>query len=157
VAHPFGRSGIGGASGPSTGSGSVPTAAAWWAVVTADRDYFDGVIAAGGPDAAAIEFPASCPERRFQLSGRQLRIGRHSASHQVEPEIDLTGPPTDPGVSHLHAILIAQPDRTWAILDPGSSNGTQLNGHELSTGVPYPLHPGDHICLGAWTMLTITA
>ena len=69
------------------------------AVVTADRAYFDSVVAAGGPDAATLEFPVYCPERRFRLSGSEVRIGRRSASRGLEPEIDLTGPPTDPGVS----------------------------------------------------------
>lgn len=131
------------------------TGPAWTAVVTADRDYFDSVIAAGGPDAASIEFPGYCPERRFILVGQEMRIGRHSASRGLEPEIDLTGPPADPGVSHLHAVLIAQPDGTWSVLDPGSSNGTQVNGTDVVTGVPVPLHPGDRVSLGAWTVLTI--
>ena len=130
---------------------------AWTAVVTADRDYFDSVIAAGGPDAASIEFPSYCPERRFTLAGQEMRIGRRSASRGLEPEIDLTGPPTDPGVSHLHAVLIAQPDGTWSVLDPGSSNGTQVNGADMVTGVPVPLHDGDRVCLGAWTVLTIAS
>jgi hypothetical protein len=128
---------------------------AWTAVVTADRDYFDSVIAAGGPDAASIEFPGYCPERRFALTGKEMRIGRRSASRGLDPEIDLTGPPTDPGVSHLHAVLIAQPDGSWSVLDPGSSNGTQVNGTDVVTGVPVPLHEGDRVCVGAWTVLTI--
>jgi len=136
-------------------TGAPPAAEAWTAVVTADRDYFDSVIAAGGPDAASIEFPGYCPERRFALTGKEMRIGRRSASRGLDPEIDLTGPPTDPGVSHLHAVLIAQPDGTWSVLDPGSSNGTQVNGTDVVTGVPVPLHQGDRVCLGAWTVLTI--
>ena len=135
-----------------------PAAAAGWsAVVTADRAYFDSVIAEGGPDAASIEFPRYCPERRFRLTGREMRIGRRSVSRGLEPEIDLTGPPTDPGVSHLHAVLIAEPDGTWAVLDPGSSNGTIVNGNEIVAGVRVPLHNGDRVCVGAWTVLTLQA
>jgi hypothetical protein len=139
--------------------GGEPQAAgpAWTAVVTADRDYFDSVVAAGGPDAASIEFPGYCPERRFTLAGQEVRIGRRSASRGLDPEIDLTGPPTDPGVSHLHAVLIAQPDGTWSVLDPGSSNGTQVNGTDLVTGAPVALHSGDRVSLGAWTVLTIAS
>ncbi len=129
--------------------------AAWTVVVSADRPYFDSVIAAGGPDAASIKFPPYCPERRFEQTGREVRIGRRSASRGLEPEIDLTGPPTDPGISHLHAVLIAQPDGSWSVLDPGSSNGTQVNGADVETGVPVPLHAGDRVCLGAWTVLTV--
>jgi pSer/pThr/pTyr-binding forkhead associated (FHA) protein len=123
--------------------------------VTSDRAYYETVIAAGGPDAASIQFPAYCPQRRFRLTGPEMRIGRHSASRGLGPEIDLTGPPTDSGVSRLQAVLIAQPDGSWAILDPGSQNGTSVNGSEVSTGVPVPLHDGDQIHVGAWTVITV--
>ena len=126
-------------------------------MVTADRAYYDSVIAEGGPDAASIEFPGYCPERLFRLTGREMRIGRRSVSRGLEPEIDLTGPPADPGVSHLHAVLIAEPDGTWAVLDPGSANGTIVNSGEIVTGVRVPLHDGDRVCVGAWTVLTVQA
>lgn len=146
----------GGTSAAATAATAAPaTGSTWTAVVTADRDYFDSVIAAGGSDAVSIEFPSYCPERRFTLGGQEMRIGRRSASRGLEPEIDLTGPPTDPGVSHLHAVLVAQPDGTWSVLDPGSSNGTQVNGTDVVTGVPVPLQPGDRVSVGAWTVLTI--
>jgi hypothetical protein len=138
------------APGPATGGQD-----GWTAEVATDRAYYETVIAAGGPDAASIQFPAYCPERRFRLTGPEMRIGRHSASRGLGPEIDLTGPPTDPGVSRLHAVLIAQPDGSWAILDPGSENGTSVNGSEVATGVAVPLHDGDQIHLGAWTVITV--
>jgi len=151
----------GGSATPGTGPQAAPPSTcagpAWSAVVTADRSYFDRVIAAGGPDAAAIQFPAYCPERRFALSGRELRVGRRSVSRGLEPEIDLTGPPADPGISHLHAVLVAQPGGGWSVLDPGSSNGTQVNGKDIEVGVAVPLQPGDRVCIGAWTVLTIGA
>lgn len=127
----------------------------WTAVVTASRSHYDGVMAAVGPDAPDIPFPDDCPERTFALSGSQLRIGRRSASREVAPDIDLTGPPADPGISRLHAILIAQPDGTWAIVDPGSENGTSVNGVEIESGEPVPLHNDDTIGIGAWTSIAI--
>jgi hypothetical protein len=145
-----------GEAGPSgDGAGPGARAAVWTAVVTADRGYYDTVMAEGGPDSAAIEFPGYCPERRFRLAGAEMRIGRRSVSRGLEPEIDLTGPPADPGVSHMHAVLVSQPDGGWAVLDPGSANGTVVNGHEVAPGVRVPLHDGDRVCVGAWTMLTI--
>jgi pSer/pThr/pTyr-binding forkhead associated (FHA) protein len=129
----------------------------WTAVVASDRAYFDDVVAAGGPDATALTYPAYSPERRFQLAGPEMRIGRRSVSQGLEPEIDLTGPPTDPGVSRLHAVLIAEQDGGWAILDPGSENGTFVNGSEIATGARVPLHDGDRIHIGAWTLITISA
>jgi hypothetical protein len=131
--------------------------AAWTAVVAADRAYYDNVIAAGGPDAGKVQFPGYCPERRCRLSGPEMRIGRRSASRGLEPEIDLTGPPVDPGVSRLHAVLIADPDGSWVILDPGSANGTLVNDNEITTGARVPLRDGDRINLGAWTLITIQA
>jgi hypothetical protein len=147
---------------PGAVSGAAPAGApangpGWAAVVTADRAYYDRVLAAGGPDAATLDFPAYCPERRFQLTGTEMRIGRRSTSRGLEPEIDLSGPPTDPGVSHLHAVLVAEPDGGWAVLDPGSANGTQVNGGDIPGGVKVPLHSGDQVHVGAWTLLTIVA
>jgi hypothetical protein len=145
----------------STGSGARGSGSfrrtRWITVAAADRRYFDKVIAAGGPYADIIEFPRSCPERRFRLTGREMRIGRRSTSPRIDPEIDLTGPPTDPGVSRLHAVLLAEPDGGWAVLDPGSVNGTLVNGREIATGARVPLRDRDRVYLGAWTVLTIRA
>jgi hypothetical protein len=131
--------------------------AVWTAVVASDHAYYESVLAAGGPDAAGLQFPGYCPERRFRLAGPEMRVGRRSASRGLEPEIDLTGPPTDPGVSRLHAVLIAEADGSWAVLDPGSENGTLVNGGEIAAGVRVPLHDGDRIHLGAWTVIAIQA
>jgi pSer/pThr/pTyr-binding forkhead associated (FHA) protein len=124
-------------------------------VVSPDRAYHDSVQAASGPDAAAVPFPGYCAERRFQLTGSQMRIGRRSVSRGINPEIDLTGPPADPGISRLHAVLIATPDGGWTVLDPGSANGTLVNGNEIPAGVQVPLQDGDRINLGGWTAITV--
>ena len=129
--------------------------AVWTAVVSSDRAYHESVQAASGPDAAAVPFPGYYAERRFRLAGSQMRIGRRSVSRGIDPEIDLTGPPADPGISRLHAVLIAAADGGWAVLDPGSANGTLVNGTEIPTGVQVPLHDGDRINLGGWTSITV--
>jgi FHA domain len=133
-----------------------PVTATWTAVVTADRLYFDRVVATLGADASELSFPAYCPERRFRLSGTEVRVGRRSVSRGIHPEIDLTGPPADPGVSRLHALLVAEPGGTWSVVDPGSENGTLLNGNTIPANKAVALHDGDRIHLGAWTALTIT-
>jgi pSer/pThr/pTyr-binding forkhead associated (FHA) protein len=66
-------------------------------------------------------------------------------------------PPEDPGVSHQHAVLVQQPDGTWAVVDQNSTNGTTVNGSEepIQPFVPVPLQDGDRVHVGAWTTITI--
>jgi len=142
-------------SGPPSRSSFPYPQATWTAVVGADRAYYEQVQAVTGPEGAAVTFPSYCAERRFQLVGNQMRIGRRSVSRGLSPEIDLTGPPADPGISRLHAVLVATPDGNWAVLDPGSANGTLVNGAEIGVGDQVPLHDGDRINLGAWTAITV--
>lgn len=156
------RSGPAGTAGDAVpGPGSAPAGArattGWIAEVAADRAYFDKVVAQGGADAGTLQFPAYCPRRQFRLTRPEVRIGRRSAQRGIEPEIDLTGPPADPGVSRMHAVLIPEPDGSLAIIDPGSENGTIVNGSEIPVGVKVPLAEGDSIQLGAWTVITIRA
>jgi pSer/pThr/pTyr-binding forkhead associated (FHA) protein len=139
---------------PSMSSFPYPQAT-WTAVVGADRAYYEQVQTVTGSEGTAVTFPSYYAERRFQLVGNQMRIGRRSVSRGLAPEIDLTGPPADPGISRLHAVLIATPDGNWAVLDPGSVNGTLVNGSELGVGDQVPLHDGDRINLGAWTAITV--
>ena len=129
--------------------------ATWTAAVSADRGYYEQVQAVTGPEGAGVDFPSYYAERRFQLLGNQMRIGRRSVSRGLAPEIDLTGPPADPGISRLHAVLVAVPDGSWAVLDPGSANGTLVNGTEIAIGTQVPLQDGDRINLGAWTAITV--
>ncbi|WP_242910981.1 FHA domain-containing protein [Actinomadura terrae] len=123
------------------------------AVINADHDYYTSVLALEGPDSAALVFPPYCPERRVRLSGGEVRIGRRGGS-----EIDLGVLPEDPGVSHLHAVLLAQPDGTWVLVDPGSTNGTTVNGgsEPIPVNVPVPVGAGDRIHVGAWTTIMLT-
>jgi hypothetical protein len=146
-----------GTAAPAPAAPAAPPGVAWTAVVSADRAYYDSVqAAADGPDAAGIEFPAYCPQRRFPLDRAEVRIGRHSASSGISPEIDLSVAPADPGISRLHAVLLRAADGGWAIVDPGSANGTLLNGAELAAGQVVPVRDGDRIHLGAWTELRLT-
>jgi serine/threonine protein kinase len=131
-------------------------AVTWTVVVAADRAYYDSVQAADDTEGDAIVFPERFPERRFRLAGTEVRIGRRSVSRRIEPEIDLTGPPVDPGVSRLHAVLTAGPDGTWSVTDAGSDNGIRVNGRDVPPDEAVPLRHGDRIHLGAWTVITLT-
>lgn len=136
----------------------APMAAAGLQVlVTADRSYFHVVQALDGEDAGTLTFPRFVPERRFPLAGTQLLIGRRSRTRGVQPDIDLVGPPEDPGVSHTHALLVAE-GGGWAVVDLESANGTYLNdpaSRPITPNTPIPVKEGDRIYLGAWTALLI--
>jgi O-antigen/teichoic acid export membrane protein len=131
------------------------TPATWTVVVDSDEMYYERMWVPGALPGQSVPFPPYSNERRFRLTGNHMRIGRRSAARGLEPEIDLTGPPTDPAVSRLHAVLIPAPDGTWGILDPGSANGTLVNGRKIAIGDLVPLHDGDCINLGVWTMITV--
>ena len=60
-------------------------------------------------------------------------------------------------MSRLHVVLVAAPDGTWSVVDPGSANGTLVNGDEIPAGQAVPLRDGDLIHLGAWTALRVTS
>ena len=140
-----------------TGSGGAPAAAGvqWIAIATADRAYYDAVVAEGEIDANAYPFPPYCPERQYELKGDTVRIGRSGKRGNVD--IDLTGPPTDPGVSHLHAVLQQRPDGGWAVVDLESMNGTVLNDDTapIPPNQAFPVEAGHRIHVGVWTTLTL--
>jgi pSer/pThr/pTyr-binding forkhead associated (FHA) protein len=110
-----------------------------------------------GPEATGLNLPAYSPEQRLALTGNQITIGRRRHSTGESPDIDLARPPEDPGVSHQHAVLVQQPDGSWAVVDQNSTNGTTLNGAEdpIQPYVPVPLQDGDQVHVGAWTTITV--
>jgi serine/threonine protein kinase len=132
----------------------------WTAWVGADRAYYERVWAGDTSVGEMILFPQNVQDRPISLGGTELLIGRRSSSRNIHPEIDLTSPPggpaTDTGVSREHARLLAGSDGTWSIVDLRTSNGTQVNGQDIPSGVMIQLRDGDRINLGMWTVITIT-
>ncbi|MET9163151.1 FHA domain-containing protein, partial [Streptomyces cellulosae] len=129
----------------------------WTATIGPDREYFMAMMQRSGPEAAGLNLPAYSPEQQRTLTGNQITIGRRRHSTGDTPDIDLSTPPEDPGVSHQHAVLVQQPDGSWAVVDQNSTNGTTVNGSEepIQPFVPVPLQDGDRVHVGAWTTITI--
>ncbi|MFL5999445.1 MAG: FHA domain-containing protein, partial [Streptomyces sp.] len=164
---PGGPGGPGGYGYPQPGSTQAPPAppgpsfpqqpATWTATIGPDRDYFLAMMQRSGPEAAGLNLPAYSPEQQRTLTGNQVTIGRRRHSTGDTPDVDLSVPPEDPGVSHQHAVLVQQPDGSWAVVDQNSTNGTTVNGAEepITPFVPVPLQDGDRVHVGAWTTITI--
>ncbi len=139
------------------GPGAFAAPATWMVTIGPDREYFMAMMQRSGPEATGLNLPAYSPEQQRQLNGEQLTIGRRRHSTGDTPDIDLSVPPEDPGVSHQHAILVHQENGSWAVVDQNSTNGTTVNGAEepIQPFVPVPLQDGDRVHVGAWTTITI--
>ncbi|WP_245745764.1 FHA domain-containing protein [Nocardia altamirensis] len=125
--------------------------------MTADRAFFDRVIARKGPDADQVGFPDFYPERRIVLSRSEILIGKRSVSQGVRPDIDLGIAPADVGVSRAHAMLHLD-ENGLTVTDLGSTNGTSVNGSDelIPATVAVPLRSGDRIHLGGWTTIVLS-
>jgi DNA-binding SARP family transcriptional activator len=123
----------------------------WEVVARPDLQYYEMIEPEG------MEFPRATYTRHITLVGDHVRIGRRSTTRGIKPEIDLSGTLEDVGVSHRHAVLMRQPDGSWALVDQGSTNGTFLNAESdpIPANQRVPLRAGDQIHVGAWTTLTM--
>jgi hypothetical protein len=136
---------------------SVPAAAPvddpdgeWVAVVEADRDFFNHNEAEGS--SGAVAFPEDMDRQEVVLVQDRMEIGRLSETSETAPDVALE----DPGVSRRHARLERQTDRTWAVIDEGSTNGTRVRGSDpIEPEKPATLNDGDHIHIGAYTRITL--
>jgi hypothetical protein len=125
----------------------------WEVVITADRDYYDRMAPAD------IAFPTAAVSRVIALTEAEMLIGRRSESRSTDPEIDCSGPPDDPAISHRHALLVRDDAGNYAISDLGSTNGTRVNDDPvpIAAQVVVPLRDGDHVHVGAFTTLGLRA
>jgi hypothetical protein len=129
--------------------GARPAASGWELLIRSDRQYFERVEAEG------VVFPSTEVHGTYPLTGDRIIVGR-SRGGSEPVDLDLSGPPIDAGVSHVHASLLRGPDGAWAIVDCRSTNGTFLNDQDMPipAGQPVALADGDQIHLGGWTSLT---
>lgn len=96
--------------------------------------------------------PTNQPPITVRLDRESNLIGRRSELRGINPEVALD---IDDAVSHRHALLNRQPDGTFVLRDIGSTNGTKLNGVELTAMVDTPIKEGDEFTLGHWTRIKV--
>lgn len=133
---------------------STPIAVDWCAVIDADRELFEA-NQAETPE--KLEFPDVVVAREVPLTGEEMIIGRRDEPRGFFPDIDLSTPMLDPGVSRRHAALRRQPDGAWTVTDCKSTNGTWLNGADtpLPPGEAVRLSDGDRITVGAFSCIVV--
>ncbi|WP_154676762.1 FHA domain-containing protein [Parafrankia discariae] len=135
---------------------AIPEAAGGWTVeIAPDRAYF-----ARGENDGAV-FPTAAAGRMIPLTAPRAVVGRRSRSRGRAPELDLSVPPLDPGVSRAHALLERHADGTVTVTDLRSANGTWLGpdaAHltRVEAGGPRLVRAGEHVFVGAWTRLSVT-
>lgn len=79
--------------------------------------------------------------RTYALATARLIIGREQSCDIVLPDIN---------ASRAHAELRFEPQGVWSITDLGSTNGTRVNGHEVSSQT---LRPGDRLTIGMTNLI----
>jgi phosphoserine phosphatase RsbU/P len=80
--------------------------------------------------------------RAVPLDGDRLALGRASTNELCFPE--------DTGLSRQH-VIFERDGECWMIRDPGSKNGTHVNGERITT--PRRLREGDQIAAGHLTIV----
>lgn len=130
------------------------TSAEWFAVIDADRELFEA-NQAQTPE--KLTFPEDVVSREVPLTGEEIIIGRRDETSGFFPDIDLSTPMLDPGVSRRHALLQRQLGGSWTVTDANSTNGTWLNGDDapLPPGTAVVLSDGDQIRLGAFSRIVV--
>jgi len=101
---------------------------------------------------AAGQIAVQVGQAVIMLTGKtEYVMGREGGENEI-PEVNL-GPHggREKGVSRRHAILRVD-RRQLLLMDLGSSNGTWLNGAQLSVNEPVRLENGDEIRLGKLTV-----
>ena len=68
--------------------------------------------------------------KKINLNGAYTLIGRRDPKHNILPDLDITELDSSKIASRRHA-CIEFDQKTWVISDPGSANGTWLNGDRL--------------------------
>ncbi len=100
-------------------------------------------VADGGPQPRVISLPLQ----------KTVTIGRGGGGAEQQPDVDLSSfRALENGVSRWHAQL-THDDDFLSIEDLDSTNGTRINGYQISAHRPYRLRDGDEIEIGRIRMM----
>jgi hypothetical protein len=93
----------------------------------------------------ATPCPKDVADRIIPMDKPEILVGRHDDQRDIHPELPLH----DPGASRRHAKFVLDADGCIALQDLASTNGTVLNGRELTPGTRRRLKVGDEVTIDA--------
>jgi hypothetical protein len=95
--------------------------------------------------------PKIASEIIVPFANADLLVGRRDDRRDIHPDIAVD----DPGASRRHAKFVRLVDGSVAMQDLASTNGTKINGDEVTPGTRKSLAIGDAVTLGRWTRITL--
>ena len=149
----YGAFSFDGAAGPAAGApvaaaaaaGAVAGAASAQPAMAANTVMFAGGAQGAAPvpsrTAVRARLVDTTNNRSYDLATSRLLIGRESKNDIVVADIN---------ASRTHAELRFEPQGVWVLSDLGSTNGTFVNGAEISA---QPLREGDRITVGTTNLV----
>ncbi|HVS13398.1 MAG TPA: cyclic nucleotide-binding domain-containing protein [Thermoanaerobaculia bacterium] len=120
-------------------------------------------LAAGGaaPESPPPPVPAPPPLAGGRLVDRasglelplpskpDLTVGRPDQAAGTVPDVDLSQLNRDRTVSRRHARILRREGRLWVYEEPGTTNGTWVNGERVASATPVELSAGDELGFGS--------
>ena len=85
--------------------------------------------------------------RMVQLIHKKIFLGRRDYTTGFIPDVDLTREDEEKYISRKHSSISYIDSKFYIAEEPGSVNGTYLNGEKLNTGIKYELKNEDELTL----------
>jgi CRP-like cAMP-binding protein len=79
----------------------------------------------------------------------ELTVGRPDRASGTGPDIDLSAVNKDRSVSRRHARILRREGRLFVYEEPGTANGTWLNGERVAPATPVEFSAGDELRFGS--------
>lgn len=113
----------------------------------ANEETHDDAIAEKLPSDIKAYLIIQRSNRIVQLIKKKTFLGRRDYTTGFIPDVDLTREDEEKYISRKHSSISYISDKFYIAEEPGSVNGTYLNGNKLNTSVKYELKNGDELTL----------
>ncbi len=113
----------------------------------ANEETHDDAIAEKIPSDIKAYLIIQRSNRIVQLIKKKTFLGRRDYTTGFIPDVDLTREDEEKYISRKHSSISYINDKFYIAEEPGSVNGTYLNGNKLNTSVKYELKNEDELTL----------